>query len=329
MQVTSPLDKTNTRRYIWLAKLCFSAVLIAYCLSLVDIRGFAGQIASADTTLVLVAMAINFLGTIVAKSAMVWWLASSPSQHVSLWRVISIHLSLRFYTLFLPRAVVVAIRWSKYRSLTRNTEALALLSLDMLVSLLFLSTGTLVFSWLGSMESDSHEIRWIALACTLGLGAVLFGAFAAPSLLKSTSTEDESLTLAGRLFFKWRQAVEALQLLKWKNSLVILAAAASNYALFLLSAYVLSISMDLGLSFIVIAWVRSAILLLAHIPITVAGLGVREVGFISFFGLYQVSPESALAYAMLSFGVQVGLGAIGGILEAYQWLSAREHSHEG
>ena len=334
MQATSQSNENSWRsRATWLAKLACSAALLAYCLSLIAPSELAGQFGSIDFTLVVAAFVINFLGTIVSRSFMIWRLASGTGENVSLMRIIAIHLGLRFYTLFLPRAVVVGIRLSKYRAIIRSSEAFALLSLDMIVSLLFLSAGTLGFSWFGSLSDDVPEVRWIALTFTLALVVILAILFAGPSIVSRRQTTDAPDDappggLLARLYSKWIKAVGALRLAEPGNIFVVIGAAATNYALFLFSAYLLSESIGLGLPFWVIAWVRSAILLAAHLPIAIAGLGVREIGFISFFGLYLVSPESALAYAMLSFAVQIGIGFVGGMIEAHKFWSPRERSDE-
>jgi len=53
---------------------------------------------------------------------------------------------------------------------------------------------------------------------------------------------------------------------------------------------------------------------LASLPITINGIGVREGGFIYFFGLYGVAPESAVAISLGVLALLTVLGLVGGVI---------------
>ena len=45
------------------------------------------------------------------------------------------------------------------------------------------------------------------------------------------------------------------------------------------------------------------------VPITIAGVGVREAGFIGFLGIYGISAADALAFSLTNFGLQLAIAA--------------------
>jgi uncharacterized protein (TIRG00374 family) len=80
--------------------------------------------------------------------------------------------------------------------------------------------------------------------------------------------------------------------------------------------YLLAVSLGINISFVTIGWIRSAVLIISMVPISMSGLGVREGVSLFLLKLYGVSGERALALSFLFFGATLLLiGAVGGILE--------------
>lgn len=61
-------------------------------------------------------------------------------------------------------------------------------------------------------------------------------------------------------------------------------------------------------------WIVVLVTLVQLIPITVAGLGVRESAFIFFLGWYQISATTAVALSLIVFSVSLLFGLLGGLL---------------
>jgi uncharacterized membrane protein YbhN (UPF0104 family) len=55
------------------------------------------------------------------------------------------------------------------------------------------------------------------------------------------------------------------------------------------------------------------ITVLAMLPVSVAGLGVREGGVVFFFGKVGVDPATALGMSLIWFSLTVLVSAIGGL----------------
>jgi len=82
-------------------------------------------------------------------------------------------------------------------------------------------------------------------------------------------------------------------------------------------------ALGLELSLLTIGWVRSAVVLIAMLPVSLGGIGLREGAFLYFLTPCGVGQEQAVAYSFLVFIVAVlFLGILGGIVEGRFWLSS-------
>ena len=101
---------------------------------------------------------------------------------------------------------------------------------------------------------------------------------------------------------------------------VIFFASALGYVFFVLSGWVLAKGMLLDVSLVDIAWVRSITLLVTLLPITIAGIGLREGAFIALLYNYGITPSEAFTYAITLFVIQLLLGVFGALLEIHGML---------
>ena len=74
-------------------------------------------------------------------------------------------------------------------------------------------------------------------------------------------------------------------------------------------------SLGMHLALIEFGWIRSCWLLLAMLPITIAGLGMREGSLLYFMGPYGVGGPQIIALACLRLATSLTIAAIGGLLE--------------
>lgn len=89
------------------------------------------------------------------------------------------------------------------------------------------------------------------------------------------------------------------------------------FQLVLVGVYViLSRGLDIKISFFDWCWILGILSGLLVLPITVAGIGVREVSLVGLLGFFMVAPEKALALSFSVFGIQLIIAFIGGIIEA-------------
>ena len=247
-------------------------------------------------------------------------LAQALGIRLSTLNLLQINLATVFYALILPAGNVTGIIARFYRMSRRepNYAAIAVaLALERLATTLTLCLVGVAF-WLVDWPADWPALVLMlgALAALLALHVALFAK--APSIAR----------LRGRLG-RWRpdRLTSLREALRHARDLS-RAVVAKVFALSILThglgvvAYGLVASaLDLDLALATIAWTRSAAVLIAILPISVAGLGVREGAMVVLLAPYGITAADALTYALLAFATTIlAVGLLGGLLEAFRLL---------
>jgi|SRR3989344_5688537 len=74
-------------------------------------------------------------------------------------------------------------------------------------------------------------------------------------------------------------------------------------------------SLGIPISFQDLLWIFGVVSIAVLLPVTIAGLGIREGTFIGILSWFSVVPELALALSFSVFSLQVFAAAIGGLIE--------------
>jgi uncharacterized membrane protein YbhN (UPF0104 family) len=72
------------------------------------------------------------------------------------------------------------------------------------------------------------------------------------------------------------------------------------------------------LGFLDITWIGSLVLLLQTIPISFAGIGLREGALAYLFSLFNLPPEKGVLIGILFFSQMLIISFVGGILELFE-----------
>jgi glycosyltransferase 2 family protein len=96
----------------------------------------------------------------------------------------------------------------------------------------------------------------------------------------------------------------------------------------ILSFYLISVAMHLGLSPISIGWVRAYIALITLLPISIMGVGVRDGSMVVMLRAYAVTPALAVTYSVLLLTRTVVLGLLGGACELWNVMRFRVATSE-
>ncbi len=78
-----------------------------------------------------------------------------------------------------------------------------------------------------------------------------------------------------------------------------------------LITFVMSNALGLQLALVDLTWIMGIISLLIFLPISISGIGVRELGFVGVLGLFDVGVAEAMTVSLLTFSLQI-LGAMTG-----------------
>jgi glycosyltransferase 2 family protein len=312
-------------------QLLVSLGLMAYLLREIPFAGLLEAAASASLPLVLAGMLGILLIHWLDSIQMMWALARQEIVAGSL-KVLRINLISMFYSLFLPSMIAGgAIRWYHFAKLDqRPAEALAAILFNRVFETLMLVTiGVLAFL------ADRRS------AAEAGLGVVMMLGLLMVVMIYLFAFDRRVHTLMGRglarlpLPARLRVAGEKLlgamsrfdQLgpaftLKYFS----LGIARQVISVALIMVFVYALGIEIG--FLTIAWIRSVVALLSLIPISIAGLGVREVTFVVALAQYGVPAESALVLSLLLFARTVIYGLAGGLVEAHRVFISKQDAAE-
>ncbi len=286
-----------------------------------DLKQLPEAMSGISWPLLLAAFAINTLGGVVLPAVTSLYAVDSDKLKLNLYDLVRINFVIRFYSLFLPRGGAVAMRWHRYKKSGSGGDALALVVFEKLVLVLSYAGAAVVCLALDfdRLQAGGWQMAVGLAGLTLAITAAMF-----PFFSRACSNWMQRLFGKERKYVpkslssgvtKLLAAVAAYQDLSRQAVLRIIGMSMLSYALFVAGAYVVALGMDVPIDLLSLAWMRSAVFLLTLIPVTVGGLGVRELSFVGFMALYGVPKSQALGFSLVLFAIQTGIGLLGALYE--------------
>jgi hypothetical protein len=252
-------------------------------------------------------------------------LADAHNLGLTGFHVFEINLVTRFYGLFLPGGsfTATAIRIFKLVGVSRHYGgAIAAVTFDRLVATLMMCVVGVVF-WALAWPSDHWGWLVAMTAAFLFLAIPSVWVYAWPANM--AKIEKRASRFFGGRTQSLTLALSELRNIPSHELRWILSWSALAHILGVGEYVALAQSLDLGVDGLTLGWIRTAMLLPTLIPISLSGLGLREGAALLTLPAFAVSPEAALAYALLVFAVShVGVGLVGGLLEAGHFLRMRK-----
>lgn len=302
-------------------KLLISCSLVFFLAKKIDWSSFVNAIYGIQLTYYITALILVLLSTcfMAAKYTL---LIQGSSIHHSFWALIKINIVSRFYSLFLPPALgPELVRWYK---ITKNQSGKVFFMAASLFErvgfiLISLLTGAffLYFSPSSSRIEALQEKLLPLLLLLIFMMLVLhifflskkihaFGHRILLALIPELAIKDRLLEIYDTFFLYNRST----RLLIGLTSLSI-----GWHIFFLVRNYLLFVALSLPLSFLDVAWMTSLVFLLQILPVSMAGIGLREGAFAYMFAQIGLQPEQGVAVGLLFFSQFLLLGGIGGLLE--------------
>lgn len=174
------------------------------------------------------------------------------------------------------------------------------------------------------------SVFWMvdAAAAPPVLGMALVGLTAAVPVVYGVVRQGGPL--AARLPEKWTRAIgREAEVGPWEATGLVgltLVAQLLGLCAILAAAY----AVGLAVSPLTLGWVRSAVMLLVMLPISIAGFGVREGALVAVLAQYGVPGEQAVAFSLLMFALAtLPNGVLGGLLEAARLLLPSRSASSG
>ena len=231
-----------------------------------------------------------------------------------------INAATRFYGLFLPGGNLtgIAVRFYKLSGSSGQHAATAVtLFSERVVATLTLCAVGLMF-WLIERPSNGEWLAWIMLAILLVAALVLLLLLGYISLPFTADFRGN-----GRVGRAMRQLGDAIQLTRsLPRSLLVLVLVLSVFVhLVSVAAFVLiADSLGMVVPFATMGWIRSGLILATMIPVSVSGIGLREVAALLL--LTDFPDEAAVAFSLLVFVATVLVFSLyGGVVEARRFMT--------
>jgi len=302
-------------------KIGVSCLFAGYLSFKVDLSAIAAALKDVELSLYLLSTLIALLSNVFIAGKYHILIKNSPLDH-SLLSLVRINFISRFYALFLPSAVGREfIRWMK---VTRNQQGrasfVASIIFERLTFLLVLilcgSIPLLMYRSMPAIAALRLRLQpWVILA--LGIIAVLM------SFYMSASIRSLGKSIVGRIFnqfynrFNMGLFFESISLNKMKTvyyaAIIGLSFVWQIFYISRLFALVKAAALPLNL--IDILWMGSLVLMLQTLPISFAGIGLREGAYAYLVTLYGLPPEKGVLLGVLFFSQMLIMAFVGGILE--------------
>lgn len=105
--------------------------------------------------------------------------------------------------------------------------------------------------------------------------------------------------------FSFSKLWQGIKTLKKKQIFYFLIYLIIAWFFYFLSRYFIALSLGLDLSFLDISIISILVAIVTILPISIAGLGTREVAVIYLFGLFNLNKETALLFSLLIFTTDI------------------------
>lgn len=275
-----------------------------------------------------VACATAFVLVLQVIIAVRWGLlVAEHGMRLPLRTVVALHLASAYYKLFIPGGMVAGIGVRFYK-LQRLGGARPAMFSSVVVDRLLATAGLALVgtvAWLVDAAPAPAVVGWTMAAWTGVVGVLL-----AVATNARTARAMRALEARGR----WRaissRLVHLADAFGMYRSVPPPRLAALGLATLaphvagLFGFWALGRAVGVEIEPLSWAWLRAAISLVTTQPISVAGLGVREVVAVWLLAFFGIGQEDALAFASLLLGITVLLPALlGGVVEASGLLGPR------
>lgn len=319
--------RSGARRVlVTLARVLVAALVLTYLVTRIDLANVWDAIRATPPGSAVTAFAVWMLG---------WWIVSyrlsllMQAQGVPMrtFEALEINLATLFYGLFLPGGNLTGIAVRFYRlSRAGGRYAAGLLAM---ASDRVAATAAISVVGLGCWFLDPRDkpaAAFAVLAISAGVAVMTIAPFAASEQIRRVARmlRTSSLEWLYGILRRAGQAFDAIAHLPGRTIALLLLLSCLAQVPGILAFEILARALGLPLSFVTLGWVRSVVLIVTALPISVAGLGVREGILLLLLRPYGVADHDALAFSLFVFAVTiVGAGLLGGVLEMFRWLVPR------
>jgi uncharacterized protein (TIRG00374 family) len=310
---TDPQAPAKGRRF-FLGKLIISLLLLGALFWRVDRAAFFRSLQALPLTVFLGCLLLYILGYVL--STIRWqWLLRAEGIQLSLGRLLILYFEGAFFNLFLPTLIGGDIvRGYAIHKLTRGHDAaVPSILVDRLSGFAALLTIAAVAVTIGYDQVGDPQVALMVLGMTAAFVVLLLILMNARALRLAVGMA--RLCRFGRFQSKLQGWVDALQRYRrhgWALGQAFLLSLVLQL-LIIVTYYVVGLALNLQVPASVFFVFVPLITTIAMLPVSVAGLGVRESGVVYFFAKVGVDAATALSMSLIWFSLTVIVCGLGGL----------------
>lgn len=301
-------------RLLFLGKLLVSALLLTILFWRVDRASFLRTVQTLPLKVFLGSVALYVAGYLI--STLRWQrLLLAEGIRLPLWRLALVYFEGAFFNLFLPTLIGgdIVRGYAIYRITRGHDASIASILVDRLSGF-----AALVGIALVALGAAYGKIRDPQVAAMILAVAAVFGGVIAVLVHDGMKRRASGLLrLVGLVRFQatLQGLVEALQRYRGHRRALTQALALSVLlqALIIVMYYWIGAGLNLGVPMAYFFLYVPLITVVAMLPVSVAGLGVREGGAVYFFGKIGVNTATALTMSLAWFSITLVVSSLGGL----------------
>jgi len=235
-------------------------------------------------------------------------------------QVLEVNLAARFYGLFLPGGILTTTLLRAFK-FTQNRSQFARVVTALFADRVLVTLALGFLGFLFCLPAQPDGLWLLAFVATFTACLIpTYGLFIRPFSFESGRVMRLLQRLPAKLWTKLSDAFQRSRLGGRKLLVTSLALSVAAHLICTISYWLIAQSLDVPLSLLMIGCIRAGMMLATLLPITIAGVGVREVAAIILLQYYGVEPDTAIAFSMFVFAITVfGIGLLGGLTEAWRF----------
>jgi uncharacterized membrane protein YbhN (UPF0104 family) len=325
----------HSRWFRWFGRFVIASSLLFLVFTQVDLSTTFRTLSDIRISWLIPLLGIYFLIRLIWAWQMSLGLAPLEIEF-SVFYLFKVLLISGFYSLVLPGGMVAGGVASLYKlssNKTRILQAGTLLAYFRIVnSLMIFVTG--LFGMMFDHRLAQPYLR-IILSIALILTSILFLPLLSSRVASLVEKLLQNILVKIRLKPKLKQIVISFwQILSTMTKLP-KPTVALAFGLALISQllgvflyWMIAQELRIDLSIFSLGWIRTFLTAVQMLPLSIGGLGMREVSVIYLLREYGVQEPKALAFSLILFSLMVIVGLLGGVLEGLDILGKRKHANE-
>lgn len=312
-------------KIILLLKLILTSLLLAYIFIKIPFSSILNAIYSADVVLILVSVLLT-IPVFLLSSFETKYLTSIQKMSISFKEILKVDLTTGFYSLFLPGVLAGGpVKWYKFSKYGSKSSAAAVVVYNRYLEILIVVFLGIIFSFPSLITRDHENLLLVWFAALILLLACYLLPLHANSLMKIEKLFDiiplpQVIKVKAKSFFN---AMHQFQNLSLEDHLKIFFLMLIYHFISVLSFYALTNAINISINIFVLGWIRSVIMIVTMIPISISGFGVREWSLVYLLNFYGIPAGDAVALSFLSYFKNLTAPIAGGILELKDFLFSK------